>query len=177
MQEDASSKNYQDIGEQAFGRKGRIVASIFIYLEIFFALVSYTISLSDNLSLVFAGTHIELPWLHHHLYTTQIVTVIAVLVALPSIWLRDLSSISYLSFGGIIMSLLIFSTVGSIAVFGGVKANRSIPSFRPSKIPEISGLYLFSYAGHIVFPNLYKAMNDPSKFTTVTISSFLPCRF
>ncbi|KAH0453991.1 hypothetical protein IEQ34_018315 [Dendrobium chrysotoxum] len=170
LQEDAASKNYQDIGEQAFGRRGRIIASTFIYLEIFFALVSYTISLSDNLSLVFAGSHIELPWLH--LSSTQILTVIAVLVALPSIWLRDLSSISFLSFGGIIMSLLIFTTVGSITVFGGVKANKSIPVLQLSKIPEISGLYLFSYAGHIVFPNIYKAMMDPSKFTKVSITSF-----
>src|SRR5438105_1019695 len=89
LDEDPGSKTYQDIGEQAFGTKGRVIASAFIYLEIFFALVSYTISLSDNLPLVFAGAH--LPWLH--LTTTQVLTAIAVLIALPSLWLRDLSSI------------------------------------------------------------------------------------
>ncbi|KAG6503351.1 hypothetical protein ZIOFF_035663 [Zingiber officinale] len=72
------SMSYQDIGEQAFGSKGRIVASAFIYLEIFFALVSYTISLSDNLLLVLAGVHAHAPWLH--LSTAQLLTAMAVLV-------------------------------------------------------------------------------------------------
>lgn len=168
LDKDSSSKSYQDLGEQAFGTKGRVLASTFIYLEIFFALVSYTISLSDNLPLVFAGVHMKLPYLH--ISTAQLLTVIAVLVALPSVWLRDLSTISFLSFGGILMSFLIFAMVLSTAAFGGVSANQSIPVLQLRKIPVISGLYAFSYAGHIVFPNIYTAMKDPSKFTKVTFN-------
>ncbi|KAG6471927.1 amino acid transporter AVT1H-like [Zingiber officinale] len=171
LDEDAGSKTYQDIGERAFGSKGRIVASTFIYLEIFFALVSYTISLSDNLPLVLGGVvHARLPWLH--LSTEQMLTVMAVLVALPTLWLRDLSSISFLSFGGILMSLLIFATVAWVAVFGGVQGSHEIPALRAERIPGISGLYVFSFAGHIVFPNIYTAMKDPSKFTKVSVTSF-----
>lgn len=164
LKESAKSRDYQDIGEQAFGLKGRLLASTFVYIEIFLALVSYTISLSDNLSTIFNGTHISIPGLH--LSTSQILTAIAVLVALPSLWLRDLSSISFLSSGGILMSLLIFATVCA-AAFGGVDANQSIPVLNLQMIPGISGLYVFSYAGHIVFPNIYTAMKDPSKFTKV----------
>ncbi|XP_072981779.1 amino acid transporter AVT1H [Typha angustifolia] len=171
LEEDPSSKTYQDIGEQAFGAKGRIIASTFIYLEIFFALVSYTISLSDNLPLVFTGVHAKLPWLHM-ISTAQLLTVIAVLVSLPSLWLRDLSSISFLSFGGILMSFLLFATVLWTAAFGGVGANQTIPVLQIRKIPGISGLFIFSYAGHIVFPNIYTAMKDPSKFTKVSVTSF-----
>ncbi|KAG0451524.1 hypothetical protein HPP92_026217 [Vanilla planifolia] len=170
LEENVTSKSYQDIGKQAFGRKGKIITSIFIYLEIFLSLVSYTISLHDNLSLAFIGTRINIPWLH--ISTNQLLTITAVLVALPSIWLRDLSSISFLSFGGIIMSVLIFITVGTIAALGNVKANKSIPIIQIHKIPGITGLYIFSYAGHIVFPNLYRAMKDTSKFTKVAITSF-----
>ncbi|XP_008804195.2 amino acid transporter AVT1H [Phoenix dactylifera] len=168
LEEDASSKSYQDIGEQAFGTKGRIITSTFIYLEIFLSLVSYTISLSDNLPLALRGVHLS--WLH--LSEAQLLTSIAVLVALPSIWLRDLSSISFLSFGGILMSLLICITIGWTAAFGGIKSNQRIPILQLRKIPGISGLYIFSYAGHIVFPNIYTAMKDPSKFTKVTVTSF-----
>ncbi|KAG6493764.1 amino acid transporter AVT1H-like [Zingiber officinale] len=164
------SKSYQDIGEQAFGSKGRIVASAFIYLEIFFALVSYTISLSDNLPLVLAGVHAHAPWLH--LSTTQLLTATAVLVALPTLWLRDMSSISFLSLGGILMSLLMFATVAWVAAFGGVEGSHEIPALRVEMLPRISGLYMFSFAGHIVFPNIYTAMKDPSKFTKVSIASF-----
>ncbi|OVA03233.1 Amino acid transporter [Macleaya cordata] len=170
LKKNDKSRNYSDIGHHAFGMKGRVIASTFIYLEIFMALVSYTISLSDNLSTVFAGTNLHMPWMH--LTTSQILTVIAVIVALPSLWLRDLSSISFLSSGGILMSLLIFITVVCTAAFGGVKANQSIPMLQLHNIPAISGLYIFSFAGHIVFPDLYKSMKDPSKFTKVSIVSF-----
>ena len=129
------------------------------------ALVSYTISLHDNLTTVFSGTRLKLPGAM--LSTSQLITVLAVLVAIPSLWLRDLSSISFLSSGGILMSLIIFTSVVWTAIFGGVKTNHSIPVLHVKKIPAISGLYIFSYAGHIVFPNLYKAMKDPSKFTKV----------
>ncbi|GLU08701.1 hypothetical protein SLE2022_255980 [Rubroshorea leprosula] len=172
LEKNPKSKSYTDIGETAFGKKGGILAACFIYLEIFMALVSYTISLHDNLITVFTGTQIQLP--KYVLPPSQLLTVIAVLVALPSLWLRDLSSISFLSSVGILMSALIFVSVACTAVFGfgGVKANKTIPVLHLKKIPAISGLYIFSYAGHIVFPNLYKAMKDPSKFTKVSIASF-----
>nr|GMD03712.1 vacuolar amino acid transporter 1 [Ipomoea batatas] len=167
---DPKSKDYKDIGQQAFGTKGRILAASFIYLEIFMALVSYTISLHDNLATVFLGTHLKLTGIQ--LSTSQLLTVMAVLVALPSLWFRDLSSISFLSSAGILMSLLIFVTVACTAVFGVVNPNHHIPPLHLPNIPSVSGLYAFSYAGHIVFPNIYTAMKDPSKFTKVSIVSF-----
>ncbi|KAL5991052.1 hypothetical protein ACLOJK_011958 [Asimina triloba] len=170
MKENPKSKDYKDIGQHAFGAKGRIISSIAIYLEVFLALVSYTISLSDNLGMVFFGTHVSVPWLP--LSTRQLLTVMAVFVALPSLRLRDLSSISFLSFGGILMSILIFATVAWTALFRGIQANHQIPFIRLHKIPAISGLCIFGYAGHIVFPNIYTAMRDPSKFTKVSITSF-----
>lgn len=165
------SKNYPDIGYQAFGKRGKIIAATFIYMEIFMALVSYTISLHDNLNIVFLGTEINLAW--PSLSTSQLLTVIAVLVALPSLWLRDLSSISFLSTAGILMSLLIFLSVAWTAIFGGIKVNQTIPVLQIRNMPTVSGLYIFSFAGHIVFPNIQAGMKDPSKFTKVRNSFFL----
>ncbi|RZC63469.1 hypothetical protein C5167_025207 [Papaver somniferum] len=128
---DLKSKNYFDIGYHAFGKKGRIIASTFIYLDIFMAAI-----------------------------------------ALPTLWLRDLSKISFLSTMGIILSLMIFITVGCTAVFGGVKANQTIPALQLENIPAVSGLYIFGFASHMVFPDIYKSMKDPSKFTKVSVVSF-----
>ena len=165
LDKNSKSKSYTDIGQQAFGSKGRVIVAIFIYLEVFMTLVSYTISLHDNIITALAG--VQISWAH--LSTSQLLTILAVLFALPSLWLRNLSSISFLSFGGIIMSAIIFSCVALTAIFGGVKVNHKIPAFHLHNIPAISGIYIFSYAGHIVFPNLYVAMKDPSKFTKVYI--------
>ncbi|KAJ4830322.1 hypothetical protein Tsubulata_016082 [Turnera subulata] len=171
LDKNPKSRSYTDIGQHAFGSKGRAIAAAFVYLEIFMTLVSYTISLHDNIITVFSGAQLRLPWANY-LSASQLLTMIAVLLALPSLWLRDLSSISFLSTGGILMSLVIFTSVACTAIFGFVKANRSIPLLQLHKIPSISGLYIFSYAGHLVFPNLHKSMKDPSKFTKVSIVSF-----
>ncbi|TKY59917.1 Vacuolar amino acid transporter 1 [Spatholobus suberectus] len=170
LEKNSKLKSYVDIGDHAFGAKGRFLATTFIYMEIFMALVSYTISLHDNLATVFLGTHLKLQL--ERLSTSQLLTIGAVLIALPSLWLRDLSSISFLSTGGILMSLVIFVSVISTAIFGGVQVNHKIPLLHLHNIPSIFGLYIFSYGGHIVFPNLYNAMKDPSKFTKVSIVSF-----
>ncbi|KAK7359353.1 hypothetical protein VNO77_01308 [Canavalia gladiata] len=170
LEKNPKIRSYMDIGGQAFGAKGKFLAATFIYMEIFMALVSYTISLHDNLITVFLGTHLKLQLAK--LSTSQLLTMIAVLIALPSLWVRDLSSISFLSTGGILMSLVIFVSVISTAIFGGVHINHNIPLLQLHNIPSISGLYIFSYGGHAVFPNLYKAMKDPSKFTKVSIMSF-----
>ena len=170
MHKNPKSRDYKDIGYDAFGSKGRIIATTFIYLEIFMALVSYTISLHDNLANVFTTFTLS----SSHLSSSQLLALIAVLVALPSLWLRDLSYISFLSSAGILLSLLIFTSVAYTAVSGAIRAHRYIPVLHISKIPAISGLYMFSFAGHIVFPNLYNSMNDPSKFTKVDSCSFAP---
>ncbi|MCD7461974.1 Amino acid transporter avt1h [Datura stramonium] len=173
LKKNPKSKDYKDIGYQAFGTKGRIIVTSFIYFEIFMALISYTISLHDNLSIVFINTNLKLKGIILvHLSTSKILTTIAILVALPSLWLRNFSSISFLSSVGIFMSLLIFVAVACTAIFGGIKINHEIPILHLQNIPSISGLYIFSYAGHIVFPNIYTAMRDPSKFTKVSIVSF-----
>jgi vesicular inhibitory amino acid transporter len=167
LEKSPRSRSYADIGQHAFGSRGRLLASTFINVEIFMTLVSYTISLHDNLITVFAGTQLRL-LIWTKLSTSQLLTMIGVLIALPSLWLTDLSSISFLSCGGILMSIIIFTSVAYIAIFQVVKANHSIPVLHLHKIPAISGLYIFCYAGHIVFPNLYKSMKDPSKFTKVS---------
>ena len=168
LEKNPRSRSYIDIGQQAFGTKGKVLAAIFVYTEIFMGLVSYTISLHDNLDTVFTGITVEIP--HIHLPKSQLLTVIAVLVALPSLWLRNLSTISFLSIGGILMSLLIFITVAGTAIFGVVKANHTIPIMHLNKISHVSGLYIFSYAGHVVFPTLYKGMKDPSQYKKVYTS-------
>ncbi|OWM70973.1 hypothetical protein CDL15_Pgr013154 [Punica granatum] len=170
LEKNPKSRSYTDIGHHAYGQKGQVLAATFIYLEIFLALVSYTISLHDNLGTIFEHVQVFPRW--RLMSSSQLLTLIAVLVALPSLWLRDLSSISFLSSGGILMSMVIFGSVALTAIFGGVRSNHTIPVLQIRNIPAISGLYVFSYAGHVVFPNLHESMKDPAQFTKVSMVSF-----
>ncbi|KAI3899107.1 hypothetical protein MKW98_010419 [Papaver atlanticum] len=161
--------NYTDIAYQAFGTNGEIIALSFIYLDIFMALVSFTISMNDNLNILVSGTHLNFSWFS--LSTSQTLTLIAILVSLPTVWMRD-SKISFISTFGIFLSLSICVSVGFTAVFGGVKANKPIPVLRLENILPVSGLYIFSFASHMVMPDIYRSMKDPSRITEVSIMSF-----
>ncbi|XP_026459434.1 amino acid transporter AVT1H-like [Papaver somniferum] len=169
LKNNAKLRNYLDIAQFSFGKKGRVMVSIFMYMEIFMSLVSFTISLHNNLGQVFLGAKLlNLSWIN----TAQALTVIAIILVLPTVWLRDLSKISFLSVAGILMSLVIFVTIGCTAAFGGIKTNQSIPVLQLNKIPAVSGLYIYSFAAHVLFPDIYKSMRDPSQFSKVSIASF-----
>eukprot|EP00253_Pinus_taeda_P030722 PITA_30722 len=164
--------NYQDIGNQAFGVKGRIIVSTFLYVEIIFIAIGYTISLGDNIAAIFVDTQLNLStWLH--LTTPRLLTIIAVVIVLPTLWVRDLSSISFLSWGGVTTSLLLMFTLTWAGLFGGVGFSRNIPLINTHRIPVSTGLYAFCYAGHVVFPTIYRSMKEPSQFGRVIILSFV----
>ncbi|KAI5653283.1 hypothetical protein M9H77_30470 [Catharanthus roseus] len=81
-------------------------------------------------------------------------------------YLQYLYTLKFLCpFGGVLMSLLIFVTVPCTALFGGFKTNHEIPAMKIQNIPAISGLYIFSYAGHIVSLIYMQQLKDPSMFT------------
>lgn len=166
LERNKTLRNYSDIGNDAFGTIGKNIASTFVYLEVFMALVSFTIAVNDNLATIFTGKHLSISWIHQ-LSTSQFLTIVVVIIALPTVWLKDLSKISFLSIVGILCSFLIYISVVYITIFGGIKANKSIPVLQIQNIPAISGLYIFSFSTHVVFPDIYKSMKDPSKFTKV----------
>ncbi|XP_042397161.1 uncharacterized protein LOC121987437 [Zingiber officinale] len=70
---------------------------------------------------------------------------------LPTLWLRDMSSISFLSLGGILMSLLMFVTVAWVAAFGGVEGSHEIPALRVEMFPENKDFLLTCIGLYVVF--------------------------
>ncbi|MCL7022490.1 hypothetical protein MKW94_018076 [Papaver nudicaule] len=167
---DVRLKSYADIGFLAFGRTGRYVSLFFVNMESFMALVSFTISMTDNLNQVLDGykLHISL----FNLTTAQSLTVIAIIVCIPSVWLKNLDSISFISTISIILSFLICIVLACTCFFGGVKANQHIDVFQVKNIFSVSGLYIFNIASHMAIPNVYRSMADPAAFPIISFVSF-----
>ncbi|KAI3952723.1 hypothetical protein MKW98_021639 [Papaver atlanticum] len=163
-------RNYSDIGFLAFGRTGRYVSLVFINLEIFMALVSFTISMTDNLSRVLDGYKFDISFFG--LSTAQSLTVIAIVVCIPTVWLRNLDSISFISTFSILLTFLICGVLICTCLFGGVKADKAIPVFRIKNIFSVSGLYIFNIASHIAIPEIYRSMVDPARFSIISFLSF-----
>ncbi|OMO61043.1 Amino acid transporter, transmembrane [Corchorus capsularis] len=150
MDANPESRSYIDIAGQAFGRKGRVIASVFICLELFFVATGLLIMEGDNLTKLSPG-----------------------LAILPSMWLNDLSALSYVSAGGVLCSLVILVCVFCVGVTKEVGFHGKGRLINLNGIPTAINLYTFCYGAHAVFPPIYSSMKKKSQFSKVLLTSFI----
>ncbi|KAJ7961395.1 Vacuolar amino acid transporter 1 [Quillaja saponaria] len=166
-------QTYPDIGEAAFGVAGRLGTSIILYLELYACCVEFIIMMSDNLASLFPNTYISLAGID--LDSQQIFSIVATLAVLPTVWLRNLSLVSYVSVGGIFASILVAFCLLWVGVVDQVGFHPGGKAFNLSNLPATIGIYGFAFAGHSVFPNVYSSMKEPSQFPAVLMTSFGFC--
>ncbi|XP_014496665.1 amino acid transporter AVT1D-like [Vigna radiata var. radiata] len=169
-------KTYPDIGQAAFGIVGRLGIAIFLYVELFASCVEYIILVSDNLSSLYPNTQMKFGGID--LNSEEIYAITAAIIVLPTVWLRNLSLLSYISVGGIFATILValcLFWVGTMDQVVGYKPGKKILDL--ASLPVSVGLYSFCFAGHAVFPNIYSSMKEPSKFPSVLFVCFGFCTF
>ncbi|KAL4015508.1 hypothetical protein IC575_023093 [Cucumis melo] len=166
---------YPDIGQAAFGTTGRIVISIILYMELYASCIEYIILESDNLSSLFPNAHLNVGGyeLNAHLLFALMTTI----AVLPTVYLRDLSVLSYISAGGVIASILVVLCLFWIGLVDGVgfQGKETTTLLNPGTLPIAIGLYGYCYSGHAVFPNIYSSMSKPSQYPSVLLTCFVVC--
>ncbi|XP_049933331.1 amino acid transporter AVT1C-like [Nymphaea colorata] len=166
-------ETYPDIGQAAFGTFGRLAISIILYTELYACCVEYIILESDNLTSLFPNAHLSLGGFEldpHHLFA--IMTCLAVL---PTVWLRDLSLLSYISAGGVIASILVALCLFWVGLVDQAGFKHKGTALSLTNFPVAIGLFGYCYSGHAVFPNIYSSMKKPSQYPTVLLTSFVIC--
>jgi vesicular inhibitory amino acid transporter len=170
MNSSSAIKTYPDIGQAAFGGAGRMLVSVLLYLELFCCCVDFLILEGDNLSAVFPTAGVSAPGFK--LTAKQTLILLAALIVLPSVWLRDLSLLSFLSVGGIFASLALLFLVGweGVAVTGFTHSQPPLITW--PGVPVSVGLFCFCFSGHAVFPSLYASMRRKQHFPWLLMGSF-----
>ncbi|KAK8987118.1 hypothetical protein V6N11_055431 [Hibiscus sabdariffa] len=158
-------ETYPDIGQAAFGSAGRITLSA--------SCVEYIILEGDNLSSLYPNAHLNLGGFE--LSSHRFFCLMTALAVLPTVWLRDLSVLSYISAGGVVASLLVVISLFWVGLVDQVGFHNKGTPLNFASLPVAVGLYGFCYSGHAVFPNIYTSMAEPARFPSVLLSCFGIC--
>ncbi|CAL5351306.1 unnamed protein product [Camellia sinensis] len=164
-------ETYPDIGQAAFGVPGRVCLAIALYIELYSSCVEYLIMMSDNLSALFPNAQINFNGIHLDSY--QMCTIISTLFILPTVWLRNLSLLSYISVGGVFTAVLVSLCLLWVGVVDQVGFHPIGLPLNLAKLPVTIGLFGFCFGCHSIFPNIYSSMKKPSQFPSVLTISFV----
>ncbi|TKW28593.1 hypothetical protein SEVIR_3G341600v4 [Setaria viridis] len=163
-------ETYPDIGQVAFGIFGRIFVSVVLYMELYASCVEYITLLGDSLSSVFPSAHLAFTGVDLNAHNLFAITM--ALAILPSVWLRNLSLLSYLSAGGVIATITVIVCLFWVGIGEGIGFHPSGAIVNVTHLPVALGLYGYCYSGHSVFPNIYSSMKDRSQFPFVLLFCF-----
>ncbi|KAL5540667.1 hypothetical protein UlMin_042859 [Ulmus minor] len=171
MDSNPQIKTYPDIGEAAFGHKGRVMISVFMYLELYLVAVEFLILEGDTLDKLFPKTSFNLAGLK--VKGQRGFMLLTALVILPTTWLRSLGLMAYVSAGGVLASVVVVACVFWAGAFDGVGFHEGDKLLNLGGLPTAISLFVFCYCGHAVFPTLCNSMKDRSQFPKVLLVCFI----
>lgn len=173
MDADSSIRTYPDIGERAFGRKGRILVSTFMNLELYLVATGFLILEGDNLNNLSPGMGFEINGFR--IGGNQGFIIIVALIILPTILLNNMGLLSYISATGVVASFVILGSIFCTGAFEGIGFHEKGELLNLKGIPTAISLYAFCYCAHPVFPTLYTSMGNKKNFSKVMFLCFLLC--
>ncbi|XP_076898263.1 amino acid transporter AVT1I-like [Bidens hawaiensis] len=173
MDTDRTIRSYPDIGDRAFGKTGRIIVSVAMNAELYLVATGFLILEGDNLSNLLPELDIN-PFGIHVGSKKGFVIIVAAII-LPTIWLNNMSILSYVSASGVLASLIILGSILWIGKFDGVGFQEKGTIINWNGMPSAISLYAFCYCAHPVFPTLYTSMRNQHQFSKVLLVCFVFC--
>ncbi|RDX78001.1 Amino acid transporter AVT1I, partial [Mucuna pruriens] len=164
-------KSYPDIGQVAFGQRGRAVIAAFLYIDLFLVAVELLILEGDNLEKLFPKMNFKLGGLRIEGKTCFV--LLAALVILPTTWLRNMGVLAYISFGGILASVILIGCVAWVGEVDGLGFHERGQLVNWEGLLTSVSLFAFCYCAHSMMPTLCNSMNDRHQFSKVLMVCFV----
>ncbi|KAJ1401510.1 Amino acid transporter, transmembrane domain [Sesbania bispinosa] len=171
MDKNSNIRTYPDIGELAFGMTGRLIVSVSMYTELYLVSIGFLILEGDNLSNLFPIEELHVAGLA--IGGKQLFVIFVALIILPTVWLDNLSLLSYISASGVFASAIIILSISWTGSVDGVGFHQKGTLVNWSGIPTAVSLYAFCYCAHPVFPTLYNSMRNKHQFSNVLFVCFV----
>ncbi|XP_059643965.1 amino acid transporter AVT1I-like [Cornus florida] len=173
MDVDPNIRSYPDIGERAFGSKGRLIVSIFMNTELYLVATGFLILEGDNLHNILPDMGFEIGGIQ--IGGKQSFVMIVGLIVLPTVWLNNMNILSYISASGVLASIIILGSILWIGAFDGIGFKEKGTTLNLKGLPTAISLYAFCYCAHPVFPTLYTSMKNKQQFSKVLLLCFVFC--
>ncbi|KAK4242617.1 vacuolar amino acid transporter 1 [Achaetomium macrosporum] len=167
MDLDPSLITFSDLAFISFGRKARIATSVLFTLELLAACVALIVLFADSLDLLFPGFLSVTGW-----------KIFCAIILIPLNFLP----LRLLSFTSVIGIFSCFTIVLILILDGFIKPTSPGSLIEPAKtylfpanwltLPLSFGLLMSPWGGHSVFPNIYRDMRHPYKYTQALKISF-----
>ncbi|CAI5700475.1 hypothetical protein KXD40_007879 [Peronospora effusa] len=163
---------YPDIGEAAFGTRGRVIIGITFFAELFTACAMFYVLIGDTLAALIPS------------FTETQLTVMAFLLIMPSVWTTRMSMLSNLSILGIFSSFFCLYTI----FYVGFAIDTKAPGYEMGsllhpqplqmigdvdRIPLAIGLTMVAFGGHSVFPSICSSMANKKDYPRMLDLSYV----
>ncbi|KAA8548361.1 hypothetical protein F0562_000045 [Nyssa sinensis] len=170
MQTNTCITSYEDIAEQAFGWKGRIMVWIMVNLELYLTAIGLLIMEGDNLHKLFPNFALKFGQIT--IGGRLLFVIITIFVILPSLLSTDLDTVSYITAVGLFSIIIIIASLLFVGSASGVWFHGKGKLLSVGGIPTSIALYVSCFGGHPVIPTVYMSMQDTGQFTKAMLVSF-----
>ncbi|KAL0332077.1 UNVERIFIED_CONTAM: Amino acid transporter AVT1I [Sesamum calycinum] len=136
------------------------------YPDVFYILAG------DNLHNLFPDMKIDIDGVVNISGKPSFVVLLA-LIMTPTVWINDMTTLSYVSATGVLASLVILGSVLWSGLSDDIGFHQKGVLVNWSGLPTALSLYAFCYCAHPVFPTLYSSMRNPTRFSSVLLLCFV----
>jgi amino acid permease len=154
--------SFPELGRKLFGRLGYYIVSFFYGTAMGGSVCLYLILAGMNLESLI-GIFSQSEWM----------TILAGMLLFPLILVKTLKEVGLVSLFGMVTSVLVVFIVAvtSTLDYENYKDRVSHKLFDIHAFGPVLGTLCFSYGGNYVYPEIYRDMNEKSKFSRVLIMS------